>query len=143
MVLLRACLFSCQPKTREPNGQDRDANSCGWLQRMLRWLICRNSENTEKPEERKPSGFLLFGSATALASITARKSSNARKSTKKDPTMNKVCAASQAFSETNSVALQRNLRAVLLLRAAQRFMLTAPILVPFFAYYGQDIQQIF
>ena len=57
--------------------------------------------------------------------------------------MNKVCAASQAFSETNSVALQRNLRAVLLLRAAQRFMLIAPILVPFFAYYGQDIQQIF
>ena len=57
--------------------------------------------------------------------------------------MNKVCAASQAFSETNSVALQRNLRAVLLLRAAQRFMLTAPILVPFLAYYGQDIQQIF
>ena len=57
--------------------------------------------------------------------------------------MNKVCAASQAFSETNSVALQRNLRAVLLLRAAQRFMLIAPILVPFFAHYGQDIQQIF
>ena len=32
--------------------------------------------------------------------------------------MNKVCAAPQASSKTNSMALQRNLRVVLLLRAA-------------------------
>ena len=38
---------------------------------------------------------------------------------------------------------ENNLRAVLLLRAGQRFQLIAPILVPFFAHYGQDMQQIF
>jgi MFS family permease len=40
-------------------------------------------------------------------------------------------------------ALRRNLRLVLCLRAAQRFMLIAPILVPFFAFYGQDLREIF
>ena len=39
--------------------------------------------------------------------------------------------------------LRNNLRAVLLLRAGQRFQLIAPILVPFFAHFGQDMQQIF
>ena len=39
--------------------------------------------------------------------------------------------------------LRCNLRAVLLLRAGQSFMLIAPIFVPFFAHYGQDMQQIF
>ena len=57
--------------------------------------------------------------------------------------MNKVSVAQRASEPSNRPALVRNLRAVLLLRAAQRFMLIAPILVPFFAYYGQDIQQIF
>ena len=44
---------------------------------------------------------------------------------------------------TDTQRLKRNLRAVLLLRAGQRFQLIAPILVPFFAHYGQDMQQIF
>ena len=57
--------------------------------------------------------------------------------------MNKVSVAQRASEPSNRHSLMRNLRAVLLLRGAQRFMLIAPILVPFFGYYGQDIQQIF
>ena len=52
-----------------------------------------------------------------------------------------VVASRREPSETK--ALRSNLRAVLLLRAGQRFQLIAPILVPFFAHYGQDMQQIF
>ena len=57
--------------------------------------------------------------------------------------MDKVSVAQRASEPSNRPSLMRNLRAVLLLRGAQRFMLIAPILVPFFGYYGQDIQQIF
>ena len=57
--------------------------------------------------------------------------------------MNKVSVAQRASEPSNRPALMRNLRAVLLLRGAQRFMLIASILVPFFAHYGQDIQEIF
>ena len=50
--------------------------------------------------------------------------------------------AQQRTNDFN-LALRRNLRAVPCLRAGQRFMVIAPVLVPFFAHYGQDIQEIF
>ena len=52
-----------------------------------------------------------------------------------------VVASRNEPAETKRV--RNNLRAVLLLRAGQRFQLIAPILVPFFAHFGQDMQQIF
>ncbi len=57
--------------------------------------------------------------------------------------MNKVSVDQRASEPSNRPALMRNRRAVLLLRGAKRFMLIASILVPFFAHYGQDIQEIF
>ena len=53
-----------------------------------------------------------------------------------------VVASRNEPAETKRV--RNNLRAVLLLlRAGQRFQLIAPILVPFFAHFGQEMQQIF
>ena len=57
--------------------------------------------------------------------------------------MSKVSVAQRASEPSNRTALMRNLRAVFLLRGAQRLMLIASILVPFFVHYGQDIQEIF
>ena len=45
-----------------------------------------------------------------------------------------VVASRNEPAETKRV--RNNLRAVLLLRAGQRFQLIAPILVPFFAHFG-------
>ena len=57
--------------------------------------------------------------------------------------MNNTTVVESRSERSVTKALRCNLRAVLLLRAGQRFMLIAPILVPFFAHYGQDMQQIF
>ena len=57
--------------------------------------------------------------------------------------MNNTTVVESRNERSETKALRCNLRAVLLLRAGQRFMLIAPILVPFFAHYGQDMQQIF
>ena len=57
--------------------------------------------------------------------------------------MTNTTVAESRNERSETKALRCNLRAVLLLRAGQRFMLIAPILVPFFAHYGQDMQQIF
>ena len=50
--------------------------------------------------------------------------------------------AQQRTNDFN-LALRRNLRAVPCPRAGQRFMVIALVLVPSFAHYGQDIQEIF
>ena len=57
--------------------------------------------------------------------------------------MNSTTVVESRSEPSETKALRSNLRAVLLLRAGQRFQLIAPILVPFFAHYGQDMQQIF
>ena len=54
-------------------------------------------------------------------------------------TEKKLASTLQPAAQTQ---LARNLWAVLGLRAVQRFMLVAPIMVPFFAHYGQDLQAI-
>ena len=63
-----------QPLWARPQWNMSASKSAWGVWRTFRWLICRNSENTDKPEERKPSGFLLFGSTTALTSRTDPKS---------------------------------------------------------------------
>ena len=57
--------------------------------------------------------------------------------------MNNVPLTDHSENSFPMSALRRNLRVVLCLRAAQRYMLIAPIMVPFFAFYGQDLQEIF
>ena len=57
--------------------------------------------------------------------------------------MNNVLLTDRSENSFPMSALRRNLRVVLCLRAAQRYMLIAPIMVPFFAFYGQDLQEIF
>ena len=68
------CLCCPNRCGHDRSGICQQANPRGGVRRTFRWLICRNSENTDKPEERKPSGFLPFGSTTALTSRTAPKS---------------------------------------------------------------------
>ena len=105
------CLCRSNRCEHDRIGTYQQANPRGWVQRTLRRSICRNSENTDKPEERKLSGFLLFGSTTALTSRIARRSLGKGPNNERD----KCCSAS--FEASNSTALMRNLRAVLLLRA--------------------------
>jgi hypothetical protein len=50
---------------------------------------------------------------------------------KKDQIMNNTTVVESRNERSETKALRCNLRAVLLLRAGQRFMLIAPILVPF------------
>lgn len=57
--------------------------------------------------------------------------------------MNNSTVVESRNEQPDIKVLRGNLRAVLLLRAGQRFMLIAPVLVPFFAHYGQDMPQIF
>ena len=93
------CLCCANRRGQDLSGICQQANPRGRFQRTLRRLICRNSETTDKPEERKPSGFLLFGSTTALTSRTARKSLG------KGPSNEQGKCRSASFEASNSTAL--------------------------------------